>query len=451
MIKDLTLFTTCKPFEGLVGIHQENALRSWAKLGVRILVLGDEPGVREIVGEIGAEQIVDVARNDDGLPMVSSLFSLARGYSQTPYLAYLNADIVLLPDFCYLMAAVNGMECDGPLLAVSRRQNIPLNDRVDFEASHYHEMLEELVHKRGSWDHSYAIDLFLFHRDLYNDIPNFSIGRPMWDNWMLSEARRVGADIVDGSGRFSLLHPIHGYGGAWAEVTHGVSAQKNRNLGPSHACNIEDTSTHFVTLQLGVKTLGASDLSQRKQEFKPDNGKELDAFIAYFSKVNFIAEPRGLDDIKAMLWRWQRYFPMEEGLQSDPMALPRLLDDVVALCRDGADEAALDLLQDFVATLLIQKVRAAATENRAVYVWGAGQYGQRLNQLLLRHDVEITGFVDKSYKSYSDETSTTKVAPPSLLARISVENPLVIIGTMFFSEVAAELEELGFSEANYIY
>ena len=50
MTVSLTLFTTCKPFEGKAARVQRNALRSWA-LGPAcdVVVFGDEPGVREML------------------------------------------------------------------------------------------------------------------------------------------------------------------------------------------------------------------------------------------------------------------------------------------------------------------------------------------------------------------------------------------------------------------
>jgi len=451
MVEDLTLFTTCKPFEGLVGVHQENALRSWSRLGLPILLLGDEPGTRKIADELGIKRVVDIERNDNGLPMVSSLFSVARANSATQYLAYLNADIILLPDFYNLVLAVQSLKSDEHFLAVSRRRNIPLNCSINFKDDVCYETLEALAHEQGSWDHPYAIDLFLFSRDLYDKIPDFSIGRPMWDNWMLSEAQRLGAKVIDGSGQLNLLHPIHGYGGEWADVTHGDDARRNRKLGPHTACNIEDSSTHFVTQKFAVEELTAQIRLDRQQAFEPDNGKELEAFTAYLAKVDFLSKPQGLDDIKAMLWRWQRYFPIQDALQPKPVALPQLLEKVVVLCRKAKHETALDVLQNYVAELLVRKVLTEITKGRAVYIWGAGQHGQRLYQMLGRNNVEVTGFVDKNHKLRKHKDFPVQVGPISLLTDTSPVQPFVIIGTMYFKEVISELEALGFDEDSYVF
>jgi len=98
----LTIFTAPKPFtDPHIRLIQRNAILSWQHLGeaVQVLLVGDEPGMAEFACEMGIQQLAKVSRNDKGTPLVSSIFDLARQYSSAPLLAYVNADIVLIPEF----------------------------------------------------------------------------------------------------------------------------------------------------------------------------------------------------------------------------------------------------------------------------------------------------------------------------------------------------------------
>src|SRR3972149_2627946 len=98
----LTIFTTPKPFtHPHIATIQRNALANWQALGsdVTVIVLGDEAGAAEAAVEFGALHLPAVVRNAEGTPLISDLFDQARSHADGPLLAYVNADILLLPDF----------------------------------------------------------------------------------------------------------------------------------------------------------------------------------------------------------------------------------------------------------------------------------------------------------------------------------------------------------------
>ena len=100
----LTLFTTPKPFKDphIVTI-QRNALQSWKALDedVEIVLVGDEHGMPEIAEEFGLIHRPEARINEQGTPLISSIFDLGRAENSSPYLAYVNTDIILFPDFIY--------------------------------------------------------------------------------------------------------------------------------------------------------------------------------------------------------------------------------------------------------------------------------------------------------------------------------------------------------------
>ncbi len=74
----------------------------------------------------------DVRRNAQGTPLVSSIFGLARQASDSPFLAYLNADILLLPD-C-LEAVEQVQQPANHFLMVGRRWDLAMRQPLDFSA-----------------------------------------------------------------------------------------------------------------------------------------------------------------------------------------------------------------------------------------------------------------------------------------------------------------------------
>jgi hypothetical protein len=54
-------------------------------------------------------------------------------------------------------------------------------------------------------------DYFIFPRSCFEYIPDFSIGRAGWDNWMIYEARRQGWPVVDATPEVDIIHQNHDY------------------------------------------------------------------------------------------------------------------------------------------------------------------------------------------------------------------------------------------------
>jgi len=206
----VVLVTSPKPFtDPLIRTIQINALRSWRALGggVEILVVGDSEGAAEAAAEVDARYLPNVDTNEEGLPLVGAIFEAARGVG-APFIAYANADIILLPDFLQGVNAV-ARRFDR-FLAVARRWDLDVKDLLDF-SSGWDERLRMEVARRGT-PHGFAgIDLFVFPRDEYRDAPPLVIGRAGWDNWMIYHARNLGIPVVEMSPSVTVIHQNHHY------------------------------------------------------------------------------------------------------------------------------------------------------------------------------------------------------------------------------------------------
>ena len=130
----ITLFTAPKPFTNPhIATIQRNAIRSWTALPeVEVVLLGEEVGLAEAAAELGVRHIAQVRRNASGTPLVSSMFELARQLNDSPLLACVNADILLLPDF--VEAAHQAQTLTERFLVVGQRWELDVTETLDFYA-----------------------------------------------------------------------------------------------------------------------------------------------------------------------------------------------------------------------------------------------------------------------------------------------------------------------------
>ena len=96
----ITLFSAPKPFtDPHIALIQRNALHSWTLLpDVEIILLGDEEGLSQAAKEFGVKHIPNVKCNDNGTPLISSMFEMARQNSHSELLCIINADMILMSD-----------------------------------------------------------------------------------------------------------------------------------------------------------------------------------------------------------------------------------------------------------------------------------------------------------------------------------------------------------------
>lgn len=207
----LTIFSAPKPFtDPHINIIQRNAIQSWLHLGdpVEVILVGDEPGLKEVCTEYQVRQLCEVQRNESGTPLVKSIFRLARQASESPLLVYVNADILLLPDLIEASRQISGQAQE--FLVVGQRWDLDVRNPIDYSPG-WEKHLHDEVRSRGKKHLPAGSDYFIFPRQLFSDIPNFAIGRAGWDNWMIYHARQRGWLVVDGTPSIMVIHQDHDY------------------------------------------------------------------------------------------------------------------------------------------------------------------------------------------------------------------------------------------------
>jgi hypothetical protein len=263
----LTIFTVPKPFRGHIGVIQKNAFASWARLmpACQILVCGEEEGAGEAAAAIGAEFVPRVERNEYGTPLLSHVFRLAGEKSRQPLLCYVNADIVLLPDFTTAAARVAAAR--DKFLMVGQRWDLDVTEPLPFEAADWAATTRQRARTAGSLHAPAGSDYFVYPKGAMGTLPEFAVGRPGWDNWFLYRARSLRLPVVDATEVTTVIHQNHDYAHV-ARATgtdwEGPEAVRNRELmgGTDHVFTLLDC-THRLTAHGLARPTSSAHLRRR--------------------------------------------------------------------------------------------------------------------------------------------------------------------------------------------
>jgi hypothetical protein len=226
----LTLFAIPKAFQGHIDLIQRNAIQSWTLLRPRpeIILLGDDAGTAEVAAEFGLQHIPDIGRNDQGTPLMSSLFEIAQQVSKTPLYAYVNSDIILLDDFMQAIQQVPFKQ----FMLTGQRWNLDISETLNPEENWQNGWRDRAIHS-GQLEGHQAMDYFVFTENTYTEIPDFAIGRLCWDNWMLYKALNLNIPLIDATPMVTAIHQNHDYNHhpqGRQGVFHGVEASRNLKL-----------------------------------------------------------------------------------------------------------------------------------------------------------------------------------------------------------------------------
>src|SRR5688572_22964868 len=171
----ITFFSAPKPFTNPhIAMIQRNAIKSWTLLpDVEVILLGEETGLAEAARELGVKHLPHVARNESGVPLISSMFQLARENSSSDLLCIINADMILMPDF--VEAARRSRFKRDEFVVLSQRWDLDVTEPIEFIEG-WQDHLSSTVHRLGTLHRPAGSGFFLFPRSCYEDIPEFIIG-----------------------------------------------------------------------------------------------------------------------------------------------------------------------------------------------------------------------------------------------------------------------------------
>lgn len=204
----VTMFLTLvgSPIDSQKYAIQLNTLRALSFLApeVRTLVFAEEDDlvVRDMVRPLGIEIVSEFETSPYGMPYVRSMFQQAFLRSRTLFVGYTNADILynsaLIDTLRAVKAAVDVGILQQRVLITGRRTNTRVAD--DLRVGHP-EMLQspvtldatiQAMAARGELFGPDAEDYFITTPGtfLWEEIPDFIVGRPGYDNWLVGYAGR---------------------------------------------------------------------------------------------------------------------------------------------------------------------------------------------------------------------------------------------------------------------
>jgi hypothetical protein len=226
----LTIFTAPKPFkDSHISTIQYNAICSWKKLepDVSIVLIGDEEGVESVAKELDVHFVPDVKRNIQNTPLISSIFEIGRNFNKSPLLAYINADIIIFPDFVEVSNKV--LQKFDRFLLVGQRWDMEIQDQKNFSEDWQPTLkiecqLNGKIHPRGGSDY------FIFPRICFLQIPEFAVGRAGWDNWMFYHARSNKWPVIDATKSILIIHQNHDYSHLPGGQAHYRLPETNENI-----------------------------------------------------------------------------------------------------------------------------------------------------------------------------------------------------------------------------
>jgi len=229
----ITFFSAPKPFtDPHIALIQRNAIQSWTLLpDVEVILLGEETGLAEAARELGVKHIPTVRRNESGTPLISSMLQLARENSTSDLLCIVNADMILMPDFVEAAETCRSrlQRDEQKFVLLSQRWDLDITQPIEFTEGWQNRLLSK-VHRQGTLHRPAGSDFFLFPKSCYTDIPDFTIGRAGWDNWMIHKACKEGWPVIDCTPSIMIVHQNHDYGHLPDGKPHYEHPETNENI-----------------------------------------------------------------------------------------------------------------------------------------------------------------------------------------------------------------------------
>lgn len=257
-----------------------------------IILLGNDEGTAEVARECGLRHLPNVATSDHGTPLLSDLFRQAEAATGSSWMCYVNADILLLNDFA---GAFETVRKEVPkCLMVSKRINLDIPEALAFEPGWEARMKARRDATGADGDYT-NIDVFVFPKGTYGQVPDFAIGRLWFDHWLIKAVREQDLPVVDVSLVAPLLHQNHDYNhvsGGKEQVWRGEEAERNSKLygGVKNSYTLLDV-THELTPGGAI----------RRVRFRKGIAK-----IKYFAWDLFIHRTGGLRDalgLRRKFWK----------------------------------------------------------------------------------------------------------------------------------------------------
>ncbi len=243
----LSIFTCPKEFKNHLGLIQTNAINSWLEIikpQPEVILLGFDYGV-ENFAQINNLKYYKDLDNCNSKPLISSIFKQGQLLSNNNICCYINSDILLLDnEIMNVINTVKDINEQGNFLIIGERTSINLFKQINYDYPECIEMVQKQVKEEGVSNGIWAIDYFIFPKGMYKDkdIPDFVIGSPAFDNWLVWYAKENKIPIINASKCIKAIHQNHDHvsKGGFINSFIGEEAKHNQSLAVNKKCSIAD-------------------------------------------------------------------------------------------------------------------------------------------------------------------------------------------------------------------
>jgi len=221
----ITIFTNPRPFRGPFDIIQRNAVKSWLKLSpsCQIILFNDEKNTAPaIASELGVECAFEVKKNEFGTPLLNDVFLKVKQMARFDVMAQVNTDIILNQSFCQAVLKAKEIMKEKPFFMTGQRRNYDVEGEVDAS-----EELFKRAKKEGKLHRMSGMDYWVFPKSFPIIPPDFAVGRPAMDSWLIFESRKRKIPVIDATPVVDIIHQNHNYP---ARKNPYFETEKKRNL-----------------------------------------------------------------------------------------------------------------------------------------------------------------------------------------------------------------------------
>lgn len=237
-----TFFSIPKKFTGEFSLIQENAVLSWKSIqGAQVILLGDELGVSQFAIRHEIEHIRNISTNTHRTPLLSDAFQLVRNIAVNDILVYVNCDIIFTSSLFRTIELAK--KYFDKYAIVGKRTDAFINEKIIYQ-NNWERYLLKLITNNSELHSKSGIDYFIFPKSVEITLPDFAVGRPSWDNWMIYNFLREQIPVIDSTELNLVVHQNHERGYA----IYGTESKNNLYLagGTINLCDISHSNYHIV-------------------------------------------------------------------------------------------------------------------------------------------------------------------------------------------------------------
>ncbi|XP_069117984.1 uncharacterized protein [Argopecten irradians] len=202
----LTLFTSVDPHPK----HKEvtiRTLQNWATLipYLNLVMFTNDSEIAKQCREHGWAVLPVTHVGVDGLPVLKTMFQQVMNNFSTPYYGFANGDILFTDTLLMsLSSSLKHFNHDENVMLTGRRINVPHLSTKEIASYKY---MENAARERGKLFVISSEDYFITTKHFaWHTVPNFVIGRPAYDNWIVAHARCNHLKVVDTTNTILAIH-----------------------------------------------------------------------------------------------------------------------------------------------------------------------------------------------------------------------------------------------------